>query len=86
LSNANTCVPKQIIAKIPNCEVTDPKDARYCLICTYGFYPTGTTCAKVSRFCDGHNVQTGDCFACQFGLELVNGKCVDRNCNSLSPA
>ena len=51
-----------------------------CLICVYGYYPKNYQCLKVSPFCEGHNVQTGDCFGCKYGLNFLNGKCIDENC------
>ena len=49
------------------------------------FYPTGRTCSAVSPFCNGHNVQTGACFACSYGLQFNSGVCTDPNCIQSSP-
>lgn len=46
----------------------------------YGFYPKNYKCEKVSELCEGHNVQTGECFGCKFGLRFDVGKCFDDNC------
>ena len=56
-----------------------------CLICVYGFYPSGNECKKVSSLCGEHNVQNGDCLTC-FGPKfmLFEGKCVDPNCLSVN--
>ena len=46
----------------------------------YGYFPNNYRCEKVSDLCDGHNVQTGECFSCKPGIILENGKCADKNC------
>lgn len=48
--------------------------------CVYGYYVKDNKCVLVSNLCDGHNIETGDCFQCKYNLELVNGKCIDKNC------
>ena len=54
-----------------------------CLMCVYGYYPKNYQCLKVSPFCEGHNVQTGDCLTCQnTNLIVQGGKCRDPNCQT----
>lgn len=60
-----------------NCQVYQPQDQNKCLICEYGYIPNNGLCEAVSPFCDGHNVQTGECFGCKFNLDLQDGKCID---------
>ena len=64
------------------CQVPDPSKPNSCLICKYGWYPVTSGCRAVSVFCDGHNVQSGACFGCKYGLLLNSGKCIDINCLS----
>ena len=58
----------------------NPSNSNICLICVFGYYPSGNICAQVSKYCDGHNVETGACFSCKYGLQLSNGICLDSNC------
>ena len=63
--------------EVSNCQVVDPANPGTCIICVYGYFPSPIGCSQVSEFCDGHNVQTGDCFGCKYGLQLTSGKCLD---------
>lgn len=83
LQNQN-CVQSQITPTITNCQVVDPNNTSNCLICVYGYFPSGSTCQIVSSLCNGFNVQTGACFACLYSLTLLNGKCIDSNCLSIN--
>lgn len=67
------------LAKIENCDIPDGEKGG-CLSCTYGYFPQNKICAQVSPFCDGHNIQTGACFACKYQLSLQSGRCIDYFC------
>lgn len=56
--------------------------ATSCQVCKQNFYMKNGECFPFPPFCTVYN---NICTQCQLGFQLVNGNCVDPNCQTINP-
>ena len=71
--------------KLPNCAVADQTIVGKCITCSIGYLSNGMACIYISPLCASYSLAgNGSCLSCKFSLNLVNGFCVDGNCQTLA--